>query len=117
MYLYYSIKYKGGIKMLSLIKKILAIFSSGESSTSSLMERALESSVTDNVGRTALFLSHDAHDDLDDMMMQQQALDNELLQQQIMRDMHDPYLNPGQDHVVDETYHGIDHGMDHHHDF
>lgn len=28
-----------------------------------------------------------------------------------MRQIHDPYLNPGLDHVVDETVHGIDHGI------
>ncbi|MFC0187271.1 hypothetical protein ACFFJY_03180 [Fictibacillus aquaticus] len=28
-----------------------------------------------------------------------------------MNHMHDPYINPGVDIVVDESYHGIDHGM------
>src|SRR5699024_2293190 len=32
--------------------------------------------------------------------------------QQFMDNMNDPYLNPGQDQVIDESYHGIDH-----HDF
>lgn len=27
------------------------------------------------------------------------------------RDMNDPYINPGVDIVVDESYHGIDHGL------
>ena len=32
-------------------------------------------------------------------------------QQEMMRHMSDPYENPGTDLVVDESYHGIDHGM------
>ena len=46
-----------------------------------------------------------AYDELEEMMHQQE-ITNQL-------NMHDPYLNPGQDHVVDEVYHGIDHGSDH----
>lgn len=41
----------------------------------------------------------------------QQNLMNE---QEILRMMHDPYLNPGLDVVVDNQYHGIDNGMEPH---
>lgn len=30
---------------------------------------------------------------------------------QQLQDMHDPYMNPGQDIVVDEHFHNIDHGF------
>ncbi|ADH97764.1 hypothetical protein [Salisediminibacterium selenitireducens] len=31
--------------------------------------------------------------------------------QKEMNDSHNPYVNPGQDIIVDESYHGIDHGI------
>ena len=62
-----------------------------------------------------------------EQMIQEQGHNQVLFQQQIeedvhrqqhlqalqhMQDMHDPYKNPGQDIVVDEHYHHIDHGFD-----
>jgi len=29
----------------------------------------------------------------------------------LLNDMHDPYKTPGVDMIIDESYHGIDHGM------
>jgi len=50
----------------------------------------------------------------------QQLNDQNQLQNDInqLQDMHDPYLNPGQDIVVDEHHHSFDHGFNDsgHHD-
>lgn len=59
------------------------------------------------------------------VQIQNFALQNQLLDQQMMQQMFDPYMNPGIDLVVDQYYHGIDRGLepqpDHHqmnnHDF
>ena len=34
-----------------------------------------------------------------------------LQQQEIVRQMNDPFMTPGLDAGIDEAYHGIDHGM------
>ncbi|WP_031516238.1 hypothetical protein [Desulfofalx alkaliphila] len=59
---------------------------------------------------------------MDLAQLQQFALDRQLIDQQqldeLMNQIHDPYLNPGLDLLVDESFHGIDHGLgiaDHHH--
>lgn len=101
--------------MFEFFKKIMAVFSGDH--PSSLMEKAMDSVLldSDQIGNAASSLLSDSmkfhgHDDLEEMMLQQQ-----------IQDMHDPYKNPGLDLVIDEHYHGIDHGMDHHdfhhHDF
>ncbi|WP_182102484.1 hypothetical protein [Niallia taxi] len=50
--------------------------------------------------------------------MQEFALQNDLSSQmelqRMMEQSMDPYQNPGVDIVVDESYHGIDHGMNDH---
>ena len=100
--------------MLLVFKKLKMFFDGEENTTSSLMAKAMESAKMNSFDSPA-FLSNDtagSFDDLEDMMLQQQ-MDDQLLMDQQMRDMHDPYLNPGQDIVVDESYHGIDHGADH----
>lgn len=67
------------MSLLSFIKKIIAAFNGG-SSSSGLMERALNSEL-DQVGRTSPFSSHSGHDDLEEMMFHQQAHDHEMLQE------------------------------------
>lgn len=57
--------------------------------------------------------------DMDFHAAQQFAIDNQLIDQSSLDAMlNDPYINPGLDIVVDESFHGIDHGLgiaDHHH--
>ena len=51
-------------------------------------------------------------EDMEDMERMQQMQNMEMMQQmEDMRHMSDPYENPGMDLVVDESFHGIDHGM------
>ncbi|MBP1932285.1 hypothetical protein [Ammoniphilus resinae] len=40
-----------------------------------------------------------------------QRMDDEFQQPLLHQQMNDPYQNPGMDLVVDESFHGIDHGM------
>ena len=40
-----------------------------------------------------------------------QMEDMNMQQQEIIRQMNDPYMTPGLDAGIDEAYHGIDHGM------
>lgn len=52
---------------------------------------------------------------MDHEQLQQFALEQGLMQQQeldLLAAQMDPYQNPGSDIVVDEYYHGIDHGLD-----
>lgn len=69
--------------------------------------------------------------DMDLQQLQHFAIENNFMEQEEINqlmdefDPFDPYTNPGTDLVVDEYYHGIDHGLDndhfndsfHHHDF
>lgn len=116
--------HKEWVKLFSLLKKLFG----GSSSTSDLMERARDSAMMDQMANASFSDSY-SDESLQDMMDGQYALldheeqirqiDDQNFQQRVMEEMHDPYLNPGQDIVVDESYHGIDHGMDdsfHHHD-
>src|SRR5690606_27223323 len=63
---------------------------------------------------------HDSTFAMTDLENQQHE---DFINQQLHADLHDPHLHPGLDIVVDETYHGIDHGSsfhdtsDHHSDF
>lgn len=128
--------------MLSLIKRLFS--SSNEKSSSSLMDRAMEQVINSGGGQTFRFtkdsstlFSH-VDDDYDVQLLQEQAIeqhqqfveqhqrDVDLFNQQNqmqqdfdrMNEMHDPFLNPGQDIVVDEHHH-LDHGFDDggHHDY
>lgn len=106
-----------GVTMFSFIKKIFALFNGEDSSTSTLMERAMKQSLNERAGRASFwssevssFAKYDVHDELEEMWLRQQ-----------MEDSHDPYKNPGLDGNIDQHYHGIDHGLDdgmdhHHHD-
>lgn len=53
--------------------------------------------------------------EMDLMQLQDFALEHNMLSQgeidHLMEQMQDPYINPGLDHVIDEHYHGIDHGL------
>lgn len=118
------------VKLFRFLKKLFG----NTDGTSDLMERAMNSAMMDQMNASQLSNISDSLRDDDHMLeqfmrenqerefMNQQMHDDqdrEFMEQQ-MRDMHDPYLNPGQDIVVDESYHGIDHGSDdsfHHHDF
>lgn len=60
------------------------------------------------------------HSSQNDYDLTRGFMDDDYLLQQQQHDLHDPYKTPGVDIVVDESYHGIDHGMgmanpDHHH--
>lgn len=101
--------------MFDFIKKMINAFN-GNQSESDLMSRAVDSAMQGKTGMFSSALSSlssksDYHDDMDQLMYQMHV-DEQM--EQMHRDMHDPYLNPGQDFVVDEVYHGIDHGNDHH---
>lgn len=47
---------------------------------------------------------------MEDINMQQQHM-QDMQQQEIIRQMNDPYMTPGLDAGIDEAHHGIDHGM------
>ena len=47
---------------------------------------------------------------MEDMNIQQQHI-QDMQQQEIIRQMNDPYMTPGLDAGIDEAHHGIDHGM------
>lgn len=103
--------------VFSFIKKMFTLLN-GEQSPSTLMEKAMNSAMTDRFGRMSSFFIGDAssqHHHFHNDMQHQHMMDmhNHDMMHRQMEDMHNPYLNPGQDLVVDQTYHGIDHGMDH----
>ena len=53
-------------------------------------------------------------EDTDIMDGQMQDMDwqmQDMQQQEIIRQMNDPFMTPGLDAGIDEAYHGIDHGM------
>lgn len=96
---------------LQIMKKIFSFLTSSTSKESSLMERATEIALGQTTFSHRAGESHSVFDDsnynhdFDDFQ-------NELHQQN--QHLHDPYINPGQDIVVDEVYHGIDHS---HHEY
>lgn len=119
--------------MFNFIKKLFGFGSDDDGVSSSLIERATNSALMseNNFAPTDLTsegLTQFFHDNEElEQLQQQQLLHDYLHQQQIydqqqhdleqlqhIQNMHDPYLNPGQDIVVDETYHGHDHGFDDH---
>ncbi|MFD1706893.1 hypothetical protein ACFSCZ_09135 [Siminovitchia sediminis] len=97
--------------MITFIKKMFNVLN-GNQMESDLMSRAMDSALQDKAGMLGStlgsFSGSSYPDDIEDLVYQSHMDD------QMLRDMHDPYLNPGQDIVVDEVYHGIDHGSDHH---
>lgn len=118
--------------MFDFLKK-LCRFGSEDSISSSLMEKARASALiseknhlpTDltSEGLTRYYYDNEELEQLrqqhlnDDYLHQQELFEQQqrdLEQLQHMQDMHDPYLNPGQDINVDESYHGIDHSFDDH---
>lgn len=116
--------------MGSIIEKIFTFFKGNGAGSSELMERATELSMIDEdtldvqmdrnlfdflMNSPADPISQHAHlHEMDDLMHQQLHETDDLMHQQFIDQMHDPYLNPGQDIVIDETYHGIDHGSHDH---
>lgn len=100
--------------MWDFIKKMLLPREQDE--FSELMKRATDLSMKDqnwNHVKSDSFsfgLSNrhdDFYDDMDELVRQQmESVDIH----QTHMDMHDPYNNPGVSIVVDESYHGIDHG-------
>ncbi len=44
-------------------------------------------------------------------MMQDMQMVEDMLQQELIRQMNDPFVTPGLDAGIDEAHHGIDHGM------
>lgn len=127
--------------MISVVKEVTALlrflkklfqFGKDESISASLMEKARASALLNenhfsapdltSEGLTQFF--HD-NEELEQLQLQQiinehhqqsllfqQQMEENMLHQQQLQDMHDPYQNPGQDIVVDEHYHHIDHGLD-----
>lgn|SRR5690625_201853 len=68
-------------------------------------------------------MQHQQFQDNQDIQRQERDLQElqRLEMEREMNDMHDPYVNPGQDMMIDENHHGIDHGLgyvdqDIHHD-
>src|SRR5690625_2569466 len=118
--------------MLSFIKQL---FSSEKSeSATDLFERSLHNVVNNGGGhgdfsasnnfqhssddvdadwhlRQAVEDHHTYMDDHEEMTRQfnEQNQINQDMQQ--LQDMHDPFTNPGQDMIIDEQHHGIDHGL------
>ncbi|VEF46575.1 Uncharacterised protein [Bacillus freudenreichii] len=110
--------------MIGIIKKIISAIS-GNPIESDLMSRAVDittqTEIPLSIGNLANSISSQDDIDeliyqshLDDQMFHDQMDQDRMFQDQMQRDMHDPYLNPGQDIVVDESYHGIDHGGNDH---
>lgn len=119
--------------LFRFLKKLFQ-FGSEESIPASLMEKARMSALlsdnllsSDNLTFKELTKFYD-DDELDQFQFEQmiqeherqhflfqQRMEEEMREQQLWQDlqhMHDPYQNPGQDIVVDEVYHHIDHGLD-----
>ncbi|MBY0221588.1 hypothetical protein [Sporosarcina aquimarina] len=100
--------------MWSLFRKLLLPREHDE--FSELMKRATDLSVKDPKwnnfnSNSFLFGSSSRHDDFSDEMdeLERQQFESLEIHHSHM-DMHDPYINPGVSIVVDESYHGIDHG-------
>lgn len=97
----------------SLIRKITSLLSIKDKKESDLMTSALELTLKNQTYSSTFSgisgLSHSSNSDDDFDLFMHDTLDEE------MHRHHDPYLNPGQDIVVDEVYHGIDHS--HHDDY
>ncbi|WP_342536922.1 hypothetical protein [Sporosarcina sp. FSL K6-3508] len=100
--------------MWSLFRKFLLPREHDE--FSELMKRATDLGMKDSKWNnfksdSLLFSSSSRHDDFSDEMdeLERQQFESLELQQNHI-DMHDPYINPGVSIVVDESYHGIDHG-------
>ncbi|EGQ26794.1 hypothetical protein HMPREF9372_1185 [Sporosarcina newyorkensis 2681] len=100
--------------MWDLIKKVLLPREHEE--FSELMKRATDLAAQDSKwnhfkGKSFLFSSSSRHDDFSERMEELERQQFEGLEiHQTHMDMHDPYINPGVSIVVDEPYHGIDHG-------
>ena len=56
-----------------------------------------------------LFSKNGHQEQMHDMARMQQMQD--MQQQELIRQMNDPYMTPGLDAGIDEAHHGIDHGM------
>ena len=56
-----------------------------------------------------LFSKNGHQEQRHDMARMQQMQD--MQQQELIRQMNDPYMTPGLDAGIDEAHHGIDHGM------
>ncbi len=123
--------------LFNFFKKLFQ-FGSDDGVPASLMEKArasalMSENISSSTNATFEELTKFYHDEEEleqlrlEQMIQEQGHNQVLFQQQIeedvhrqqhlqalqhMQDMHDPYKNPGQDIVVDEHYHHIDHGFD-----
>lgn len=102
-----------------ILEKIFTFLKGNGSRSSELMERATELSAIDadaleiHPDSSLLDFFTNSPDDPISQHAHSQEMDD-LLHQQFIDQMHDPYLHPGQDIVIDETYHGIDHGSHEH---
>lgn len=117
--------------LFRFLKKLFQ-FGADESVSASLMKKARASALLNenflsspNLTSEGLIKFFHDNEELEQLQLQQEKnllfqhqMEEEMRQQQHlqdlqhMQDMHDPYRNPGQDIVVDEHYHHIDHGFD-----
>lgn len=83
----------------------------GDFSASNMFQHSSDDGDTDWHLRQAVEDHHTFMDDHEEMTRQfnEQNQINQDMQQ--LQDMHDPFTNPGQDMIIDEQHHGIDHGL------
>lgn len=98
-------------RILSSLKKPIATAAVGGTTTMFLLDQLTNEN---NFEQQTL----DQMQDMDLHQLQEFAMENNFMEQEEMNhlldefDPFDPYTNPGTDIVVDECYHGIDHGLD-----
>lgn len=98
-------------RILSSIKKPMAAAAVGGAATMVLLDQLTNDNNLDQQTIAQM-------QDMDLHQLQHFAIENNFMEQEEMNhlldefDPFDPYTNPGTDMVVDEYYHGIDHGLD-----
>ncbi|SMB83540.1 hypothetical protein SAMN00017405_1056 [Desulfonispora thiosulfatigenes DSM 11270] len=98
-------------KILASIKNPVAAAAVGGATTMFLLDQLTNDN---NLEQQTI----DQMQDMDLDQLQEFAMENNFMEQEDMNhlldefDPFDPYTNPGIDIVIDESYHGIDHGLD-----